>query len=82
MPYVVDDKGNHILDENGNKIAYSVSYPKHYTEIHENNDGHLDTENKKYYNQRIGRKSITIPKTNYTSIPLLSASDSDGFNSL
>ena len=25
MPYVEDENGNHMLDENGNKITYSVS---------------------------------------------------------
>ena len=31
---------------------------------------------------RVGRKALTIPKTNYTWIPLLSASEIDGVSSL
>ena len=45
MPYAKDENRNHILDENSNKVEYTVSYPK-YTNIHENDDGHLDTENR------------------------------------
>ena len=26
MPYVEDENGNHILDENGDKIEYTVHY--------------------------------------------------------
>ena len=46
MPYTKDKNGNHILDENGNKIEYTVSYPKYCTNIHKNDDGHLDTEDR------------------------------------
>ena len=73
MPYVVDDKGNHILDENGNKIAYSVSYPKHYTEIHENNDGHLDTENKNIIIKELGENLLPYLKLITLRFHLLSA---------
>ena len=51
MPYVTDKNDNHILDENGNKIKFTVSYEngdwyKHRESIHVNNDGHLDTEDR------------------------------------
>ena len=143
MPYIEDENGNHILDENGDKIEYTVTYDnledgyKHRESIHVNDDGHLDTENRhlvikdgvnsnhaislqqlinnnediiKPYietqiqqalaqfkaqqaqeavtflnNQvamRIGRKSGTIPKTNYKWIKLLSKDDIKGINTL
>ena len=51
MPYVKDKNGNHILDENGNKIEYKVEYSGiandwyvHKEPIHLNR--HLDTENR------------------------------------
>ena len=50
MPYVEDENGNHITDENGNKIEYTVSYEEtdfvyvHREPIYINSDGHLDTE--------------------------------------
>ena len=52
MPYVTDENNNHILDENGDKIEYFVEYSqsdfiyKHKEEIHLNDDGHLDTEDR------------------------------------
>ena len=52
MPFVQDENENHILDENGNKIAYTVVYEEidpHYKQrepIHVNDDGHLDTEDR------------------------------------
>ena len=52
MPYVTDENGSHILDENGNKIEYFVEHVqtdfiyKHREEIHLNADGHLDTEDR------------------------------------
>ena len=52
MPYVTDKNDNHILDENGNKIEFSVSYEntddwyKHRESIHVNDNGHLDTEDR------------------------------------
>ena len=143
MPYIEDENGNHILDENGDKIEYTVTYDnlpdefKYREPIHLNDDGHLDTENRhlvikdgvnsnhaislqqlinnnediiKPYietqiqqalaqfkaqqaqeavtflnNQvamRIGRKSGTIPKTNYKWIKLLSKDDIKGINTL
>ena len=51
MPFVQDENENHILDENGNKIEYTVVYEEidpHYKQrepIHVNN-GHLDTEDR------------------------------------
>ena len=143
MPYIEDENGNHILDENGDKIEFTVHYEnledgyKHRESIHVNDDGHLDTENRhlvikdgvnsnhaislqqlinnnediikpyvetkiqqalaqfkaqqaqeavKFLNNqiamRIGRKSGTIPKTNYTWIKLLSKDDIAGINTL
>ena len=52
MPYVLDQNDNHILDENGNKIEFSISYLntndwyKHKEGIHINIDNHLDTEDR------------------------------------
>ena len=52
MPYIEDENGNHILDENGNKIEFTVTYEnlpdgfKYREPIHLNDDGHLDTENR------------------------------------
>ena len=52
MPYITDKNDNHILDENGNKIEFIVEHIqtddwyKHKEEIHLNNDGHFDTENR------------------------------------
>ena len=53
MPYVEDENGNHIIDVNGNKINYSVSYVNsnlppyiHREMIHIDDDGHINTENR------------------------------------
>ena len=52
MPYIEDENGNHILDENGNKIEFTVTYEnlpdgfKYRESIHINNDGHLDAEDR------------------------------------
>ena len=52
MPYVEDENGNHILDDNGNKLKYTVSYENSYFVYvhretnHVNNDGHLGNENR------------------------------------
>ena len=158
MLYIEDEKGNHILDENGNKITYTVTYENsnlppyiHREMIHIDDDGHINTENrhivlndginpnhavtkgqldavktqiinmipssepvdpsiaenaikelvqssikkslkqfnnnlKKMINKRmkgrVGRKSLTIPKSNYTWIKLLDVTEIDGISSL
>ena len=53
MSFVEDDNGNHIIDEDGNKITFSVSYGVdntpayiHREMMHINDDGHVDTENR------------------------------------
>ena len=53
MPYVKDENGNHIIDVNGNKINYSVSYVNsnlppyiHREMIHIDDDGYINTENR------------------------------------
>ena len=53
MPYVEDANGNHIIDVNGNKITYSVSYKNsnlppytHREMLHIDTDGHINTENR------------------------------------
>ena len=53
MPYVEDENGNHILDSDGNKINFSVSYEVdnrpdyvHREPIHINDDDHIDTESR------------------------------------
>ena len=158
MLYVEDENGNHIIDENGNKMSYSFSHgddnvqPHIYREmIHIDDNDDINTENryivikdgvnsnhavskrqleiakteiinmipsndpvdpsiaenaikelvqssiqtalKKYNNNlkkminklmkgRVGKKSLTIPKTNYTWIKLLDAAEIDGVTSL
>ena len=158
MPYVEDANGNHIIDVNGNKITYLVSYENsnlppytHREMLHIDTDGHINTENrnivikdginpnhavskgqleiakteiinmipssdpvdpsiaenainelvqsriqialKKYNNNlkkminkrmkgRVGKKSLTIPKSNYTWIKLLDVAEIDGVTSL
>ena len=158
MLYVKDDNGNNILDENGNKITYSVTHVNsnnstyvHREMLHIDDDDHINTENrhivikdgvnsnhavskrqleiakteiinmipssdpvdpsiaenaineliqssiqkalKKYNNNlkkimnkrmkgRVGKKSLVIPKTNYTWIKLLDAAEIDGVSSL
>ena len=143
MSFVEDDNGNHIIDEDGNKITFSVSYEVdntpayiHREMIHINDDGHVDTENRnikikddvnsdhavskdqldttkasivelikssiqtalnkfstdfrkamiefrnKQVRDRVGRKTLTIPKTNYTWIKLLDSSEIDGVTTL
>ena len=47
MTYIEDENGNHIVDENGDKIKFTLTYEasfllKHKEPIHVNNDGHLD----------------------------------------
>ena len=50
IDYVTDENDNYILNENGNKIEYTVEYHpvddwvKPKQPIHVNNDGHLDTQ--------------------------------------
>ena len=52
MPYAKDENGDHILDGNGEKIEFSVSYIdidysyKHKEPLHINDDGHIDCENR------------------------------------
>ena len=53
MPYVEDANGNHIIDVNGNKITYSVSYKNsnlppytHREMLHIDTDEHINTENR------------------------------------
>ena len=52
MPYVEDENGDHILDENGDKIEFTVDHfndPNTYVYNKEEilvNDGHLDTEDR------------------------------------
>ena len=52
MPYVLDENENHIIDENGDKVEFSISYVdsgilyKHKESIHINDDDHFDTENR------------------------------------
>ena len=147
MPFVEDKNRNHILDSDGNKINFSVSYEVdnrpdyvHREPIHINDDGHIDTESRnivikdgvnanhavskgqldsvnttirseitaliqssiqtslnkfsadlqksmiQFRNEqirgRIGRKALTIPKTNHTWIKLLDASEIDGVTTL
>ena len=147
MPYVEDKNGNHILDSDGNKINFSVSYVVdnrpayvHREPLHIDDNGHVNTENRniiikdgvdanhavskgeldsvntairseitaliqssiqtslnkfsadlqksiiQFRNEqirgRIGRKALTIPKTNYTWIKLLDASEIDGVTTL
>ena len=143
MPFIEDEHGNHVIDGDGDKIEFSISYEVdnkptqiHRELIHINNNGHVDTENRnlvikdgvdanhavskgqldgaksdintliqssmqtalnkfssdfrkaliEFRNEqikdRIGRKSLTIPKTNYTWIKLLDASEIDGATTL
>ena len=52
MPYIEDENGDHILDEDGNKIEYTMTYEsidpnhKHKEPIHVNDDGDIDTEDR------------------------------------
>ena len=49
MPYIEDKNGNHKLDENGNKMTYTVSYDNDYTHremLHIDDDGYINTENR------------------------------------
>ena len=146
MPYIEDENGNHKLDENGNKMTYTVSYDNNYTHremLHIDKDGHINTENRhivikdginqdhavskgqldtlkteinnmvpssgpidpaiaenamkelietmiqkslKKFNKRmkgrVGKKSLTIPKSNHTWIKLLDVAEIDGVSSL
>ena len=158
MPYVEDENGDHIIDDDGNKIFFSVSYDSDYSDdeqlnniyremMHIDANNNINTENRhivikdgvdsnhavskgqldiikteiinmipssdpvdpnaideliktniqialtKYNNDlikminqrmkgRVGKKSLTIPKTNYTWIKLLSVDEIDGVESL
>ena len=53
MPYVEDENGNHLLDENGNKMTYTVTYGNYNGPsfinremIHIDDDGYINTENR------------------------------------
>ena len=158
MLYVEDENGNHIIDDNGNKMTYSFSHGDsnapsyiHREMIHIDDNDDINTENrhivikdgvnsnhavskgqleiakteiinmipssdpvdpsiaenainelvqsriqialKKYNNNlkkminkrmkgRVGKKSLTIPKSNYTWIKLLDVAEIDGVTSL
>ena len=160
MLYVEDENGNHVIDENGNKITYSVYHVDgdsnaptniHREMLHIDDDDCINTENRnivikdgvdsnhavskgqldnikteiinmipssnpvdpsiaenainklvqssiqialnKYHTNliqminkrmkgRVGKKSLIIPKTNYTWIKLLDVTEIDGVDSL
>ena len=158
MPYVEDENGNHVIDGDGKKLTYTVSYSNinsppytHREKLHIDSNGHVNTENrhivikdginqdhavskgqlestktaiinmipssdpidpaiaenaikefvqssiqtalKKYNNNlkkminkrmkgRVGKKSLTIPKTNNTWIKLLDVTEINGVDSL
>ena len=52
MPYILDENDTPLVDENGNKIEFNISYSEtndlyiHREGIHINDDGHLDTEDR------------------------------------
>ena len=52
MSYVEDENGNPIIDENGNKMTFTVSHVVgsssyvHREMLHIDNDGHINTENR------------------------------------
>ena len=52
MQYVLDKNDEYILDENGNKIEFSIEYMntndwyKHKEPLHINDDDHFDTEDR------------------------------------
>ena len=53
MPYVEDENGNHIYDDDGNKIEYTVTYDNdpdfiytHREKLHIDDDGHVNTEDR------------------------------------
>ena len=49
MPYIEDENGNHIIDEYGNKMSYTVSYDINYTHremLHIDSNGHINTEDR------------------------------------
>ena len=54
MPNVKDDNGNHIVDDNGNKLEYTVTYEnqdpnyKYKEPLHINDYGHIDSENRSF----------------------------------
>ena len=59
MPYILDENDAPLVDENGNKIEFNISYSEtndlyiHREGIYINNDGHLDTEDR-YINIKEG----------------------------
>ena len=52
MPYILDENGDHILDENNNKIEFNVTYSdnsdiiKYKEQLHINEKDEIDTENR------------------------------------
>ena len=52
MPYILDENGDHILDENNNKIEFNVIYSdnsdiiKYKEQLHINEEDEIDTENR------------------------------------
>ena len=82
MPYVEDENGNHILDENDNKITYSVSYENsnlppyiHREMIHIDDDGHINTENRHIVikdginpNHAVSKGQLDLTKTEIINI--------------
>ena len=52
MPYVEDENGNHVLDDDGNKIEFTVSHENfdldyiHRESLHIDDDGHVNTEDR------------------------------------
>ena len=52
MPYILDENDAPLVDINGNKLEFSISYIgtndwyKHREPLHINDDGHIDTEDR------------------------------------
>ena len=96
MPFVEDENGDYIIDENGKKIEFNVDHIEtdkwyiHKEAIHLNNDGHLDTENRhivikegKNDNHAVCKKQLDQLDTNTNKkLSALQASITSSINSL
>ena len=52
MQFSTDENGDYILDENGNKIEYTVEYENYKESIHINNEGSFGYRRQTFGHQR------------------------------
>ena len=74
IPYVEDENGNHIVDENGHKIEFKLEYEDldfdyiHREPIHVDENGDLHTENRNIVVKKSSKSTHAVNKSEFDSI--------------